>query len=136
MNKALTITDDISALTSILNESDAKHIVELRAELTDTWTKKQIYRTEVEMQASVLNDFKFPTNASKYWQCIREMDTMFGALMSESFKLRLNKIETLKLERDLDKCDDELDKMEIQVKLDMKLYSRANLEQQAKDQVH
>lgn len=135
MSNNLTITDDISSLTSILNENDAKEIIELRNELTDGWNKVQRYRTEVEMQGSVLNDFKFPTKASKYWQCVREQNTFFEALMQDSFKLRLNKIENLKLQRELDECDDELDKMEIQVKLDMNLYGRANIEINAKDRV-
>ena len=134
-NKTLAITDDISELTSLLKESDAKEIVALRNELTDTWSKVQIYRTEVEMRGSVLNDFKFPTNSSKYWQSVREMNMMFEALMSDSFKLRLNKIEYLKLQRELNECDDELDKMELQVKLDMNLYSRAGMEKNAKDRV-
>jgi len=133
--KDLAITDDISALTSILKESDAKEIVALRNELTDTWVKKQIYRTEIEMKGSVLNDIKFPDKASKYWQCVREQNTMFEALMTESFKLRLNKIDALKLQRELENCTDELDAMEVQVKIDMNMYSRANMEQTAKDRV-
>ena len=68
----LTITDDLKPILAVLKEEDAQSIVALREELTDTWTKKQIFRTETEMRVSVLNDGKHPTQASKYWQSVRE----------------------------------------------------------------
>ena len=40
--------------------------------MRDTWTKKQMFRTQTEMEFSVLNDAKYPTKAAKYWQCVRE----------------------------------------------------------------
>ena len=64
----LAITDDLKPILSVLKEEDAQSIVKLKEELTDTWTKKQIFRTETEMRISVLNDGKHPTQASKYWQ--------------------------------------------------------------------
>ena len=54
--KDLAITDDLKPILSVLKEEDAQAIVRLKDELTDTWTKKQIFRTETEMRISVLND--------------------------------------------------------------------------------
>ena len=133
--RELTTIDDISALTSILKESDAKEIVALRNELTDSWLKKQIFRTEVEMRVSVLNDSKHPTKASKYFQCVREQSSMFDNLMGMSFSLRRNEIHRLQLERKIESETDELKKLELQIDLDENLYSKAHLEQQAKDRV-
>ena len=51
-----------------LDPNEVHEFKELTNELRDTWTKKQIFRTETEMRFSVLNDLRYPNNASKYWQ--------------------------------------------------------------------
>ena len=134
----LAITDDLKPILSVLKEEDAQAIVALKDELTDTWTKKQIFRTETEMRISVLNDGKHPTQASKYWQSVREQNAMFEALMGLSFDLRRSNIKRLKLERKLQKAIDEGDELkqaEIQIDMDENLYGRANMEQTAHDRV-
>ena len=134
----LTITDDLKPILAVLKEEDAQSIVALREELTDTWTKKQIFRTETEMRVSVLNDGKHPTQASKYWQSVREQNAMFEALLGLSFDLRRNEVKKLKLERKLDKAieeGDDLKQMSIQIDLDENLYGKANMEQVAHDRV-
>ena len=134
----LAITDDLKPILSVLKEEDAKAIVALKEELTDTWTKKQIFRTETEMRISVLNDGKHPTQASKYWQSVREQNAMFEALMGLSFDLRRQEIKRLKLEKKMLKAQEEgneLKQMELQVDLDENLYGRANMEQTAHDRV-
>jgi hypothetical protein len=137
-SKDLTITDDLKPILTVLKEEDAQAVVALREELTDTWTKKQIFRTETEMRISVLNDGKHPTQASKYWQSVREQNAMFEALMGLSFDLRKNHIKRMKLERKLQKAEeagDDLKMLEIQIDLDENLYGRANMEQVAHDRV-
>jgi hypothetical protein len=134
----LTITDDLKPILEVLKEEDAKAIIALKEELTDTWTKKQIFRTETEMRVSVLNDGKHPTQASKYWQSVREQNSMFEALMGLSFDLRRNQVARLKLERKMIKSiekGDDLKQMEILIDLDENLYGRANMEQVAHDRV-
>ena len=134
----LAITDDLKPVLSVLKEKDAQAIVALREELTDTWTKKQVFRTETEMRISVLNDGKHPTQASKYWQSVREQNAMFEALMGLSFDLRRQEIKRLKLEKKMLKAQnegDELKQMEVQIDLDENLYGRANMEQVAQDRV-
>jgi len=134
----LTITDDLKPVLSVLKEKDAQAVVALREELTDTWTKKQIFRTETEMRISVLNDGKHPTQASKYWQSVREQNAMFEALMGLSFDLRRQEIKRLKLEKKMNKAQnegDELKQMEIKVDMDENLYGKANMEQVAQDRV-
>ena len=136
--KDLAITDDLKPILSVLKEEDAQAIVRLKDELTDTWTKKQIFRTETEMRISVLNDGKHPTQASKYWQSVREQNAMFEALMGLSFDLRKSDVKRLKLERKMQKAisdGDDLKQMEIQIDLDENLYGKANMEQTAHDRV-
>ena len=114
----LAITDDLKPILSVLKQEDAQAIVALKEELTDTWTKKQIFRTETEMRISVLNDGKHPTQASKYWQSVREQNAMFEALMGLSFDLRKSNVKRLKLERKLQAAidsGDDLKQMSIQI---------------------
>ena len=136
--KDLVATEDLKPILSVLKTEDAQTIIALKEELTDNWTKKQIFRTETEMRISVLNDGKHPTAASKYWQSVREQSAHFDAMMGLSFDLRKNEISRMKLERKLQKSIDEgkdLKELELRVDLDQNLYQRANMEQVAKDRV-
>jgi len=136
--KDLVATEDLKPILSVLKTEDAQTIVALKEELTDNWTKKQIFRTETEMRISVLNDGKHPTSASKYWQSVREQSAHFDGMMSLSFNLRRNEVKRLKLERKMQKAidkGDDLKQMELRIDLDQNLYQRANMEQTAKDRV-
>jgi hypothetical protein len=123
-----------------LSDEDAQTILSLKDELVDNWHKKQIFRTETEMRVSVLNDAKHPTNASKYWQSVREMSAHFDALMNLSFDLRKNTVDKLRLDKkiqDLLENEDEnkFDIMEAQIDLDRNLYDRSCMLQVSKDRV-
>ena len=74
----------------------------MTAELRDTWSKKQVFRTETEMRMSVLQDAKYPTNAAKYWQCVREQNVFLENLMNLSFDYRENEVEIKQLEKKRD----------------------------------
>ena len=70
----------------MLVPEDVQFLEEVKEELNDTWTKRQIFRTETEMRISVLNDVKFPTNASKYWQAVTAAATgCMSALEAEKY---------------------------------------------------
>ena len=136
--KDLVITDDLKPILEVLKAEDAGAIVELRDELGDNWRKKQIFRTETEMRISVLNDAKHPTNASKYWQSVREMGAMFDALMGLTFDLRRNKLARRKLEQEQREAvakGDDFTAEEKQIDLDENLFGRANMEKTARDRV-
>jgi hypothetical protein len=140
MSKELQIPDDLKEIISVLNDEDAQTILTLKDELMDNWQKKQIFRTETEMRVSVLNDAKHPTNASKYWQSVREMSAHFDALMNLSFDLRKNTVDRLRLEKKVqDLLDDEelnrFDIMEANIDLDRNIYDRSCMLQVSKDRV-
>lgn len=140
MTKELQITEDLKEIISVLNDEDAQTILSLKDELMDNWQKKQIFRTETEMRVSVLNDAKHPTNASKYWQSVREMSAHFDALMNLSFDLRKNTVDKLRLDKKIqDLFEDEetnkFDIMEAQIDLDRNIYDRSCMLQVAKDRV-
>lgn len=134
----LVATDDLKNILAVLKPQDAKEVVRLKEELADNWNKKQIFRTETEMRISVLNDVSHPTNASKYWQSVREMSAHFDALMNLSFDMRKAEVERLKLERKMKEAElkgDNLEIMEVQIDLDQNLYNKACMEQVAHDRV-
>jgi hypothetical protein len=89
-------------LNQILDPEQVTKFKELTNELRDTWTKKQMFRTKTEMEFSVLNDAKYPTNAAKYWQCVREQNTHMENLMQLSFDARKNDIEIKQKQQEID----------------------------------
>ena len=130
-----TITSQETNLQSLLDPRDFAQLVSLKQELEDTWTKKQIFRTETEMRVSVLNDGKFPTQASKYWQCVREQNVFFENLIQLSFNYRKNLVEIKQLERKIANEADDLEAELLQIDLEEKKYARANMELVARDRV-
>jgi len=140
MKQELPITEDLRDIVNILNEEDAQTILSLKDELMDNWNKRQIFRTETEMRCSVLDDFSFPTNASKYWQSVREMSAHFNALMDLTFELRKNTVDKLRLDKKIQDLleDEELNRFDIMegtIDLDYNLYQRNCMLQVAKDRV-
>ena len=115
-------------LAKLLKKSDVTEFQKLVPELRDTWTKKQIFRTETEMRTSVLQDAKYGTKASKYWQSVREQNTHFDQLMALSFEYRTNDVEIEILKRKIKKEKDDLEKELLQIRLEQRTYEKANLE--------
>ena len=135
LNTNLIPVGDLTPVLNVLTLEDAESLLKLKNELSDTWTKKQIFRTETEMRISVLNDAHHPTDASKYWQAVREQSSHFEQLMMLSFSIRRNEIKRQKLYKKYESTTDSLKKAEIQVDLDENLFTKASLEQEAKDRI-
>jgi hypothetical protein len=87
------------------------------------------------MRVSVLNDAKFPTKASKYWQCVREQNAFFETTMQLSFDYRKLEVELKKTERKLAEETDDLERELLQIELEEKLYAKANMQLVAKDRI-
>ncbi len=122
-------------LHNILDPNDVKDFKELTGELRDTWTKKQIFRTETEMRFSVLNDMKYPTPASKYWQCVREQNVYLENLMTLSFEYRRNEVKIKRLQEKLLTEEDALKKELYQIDIDEKNFSKASMQLTARDRM-
>ena len=128
-----TVTSQqINYLDKILDQQDVNEFKKLIPELKDTWHKKQMFRTETEMRFSVLNDAKHPTDASKYWQAVREQNTHFSNLMMLSFNARKNDVEIKQIKQKIEKEDDELKRELLEIELDQKIFSKADMELVAK----
>ena len=122
-------------LNNLLEPEDVNIFKEMTGELRDTWTKKQMFRTQTEMEFSVLNDAKYPTNAAKYWQCVREQNVFLENLMSLSFEYRRNEVKIKRLEKKLEDETDELKVELAQIDLDEKNYAKASMQLTARDRM-
>jgi len=132
--KAL-IEKEAPNLNNLLDPEEVKIFKGLTEELKDTWTKKQMFRTETEMQFSVLNDAKYPTKASKYWQCVREQNVFLENLMTLSFDYRRAEVKIKRLQEKLDREEDPLKKELLQIDIDEKVYNKASMQLVARDRM-
>ena len=129
------IVKETPNLHNVLDTEDVSTFKELTSELRDTWTKKQVFRTETEMRISVLQDAKYPTKASKYWQCVREQNVFLENLMSLSFDARRNEVKLKKLKQKLETEKDPIKLELLQIDIDEKTYSVANMQLVARDRM-
>ena len=132
--KAL-IEKEAPNLNNLLDPEEVKIFKGLTEELRDTWTKKQMFRTETEMQFSVLNDAKYPTKAAKYWQCVREQNVFLENLMQLSFDYRRSEVKQKRIEEKLNKEKDPLKKELLQIDIDEKIYQKASMQLVARDRM-
>ena len=137
------IEKEAPSLNNLLDPEDVKEFKAMTSELRDTWTKKQVFRTETEMRMSVLQDAKYPTKAAKYWQCVREQNVFLENLMSLSFDCRRQEAKIKWLEKKIyeeevekdskDRNEYKLEKYKID--LDEAQYGLANMQLVARDRM-
>ena len=129
------IEKEAPSLNNLLDPNDVKEFKEMTEELRDTWTKKQVFRTETERRMSVLQDAKYPTKAAKYWQCVREQNVFLENLMSLSFDARRNEVKLKRLQEKLKTEEDPLKRELLQIDIDEKTYAVANMQLVARDRM-
>lgn len=114
---------------------DVVVIDDLYEELCQALELAQIHRTRTEMEVSVLNDLKFPTPASKYWQAVREQSVMYQELIMLSFEYRKNLVEIKKCERSLRVETDDLERELLGIEIEEKRFIQMNQERVARARV-
>ena len=119
-------------LNNLLEPQDLTDFKGMVDELRDTWTKKQMFRTETEARFSVLQDNRYPTKAAKYWQCVREQSSYLDNLMTLSFDYRRNEAKIKWLEKKVDTEQDEYKLTKYQIDLDEARFGKASMEKVAK----
>ena len=122
-------------LNNLLSQEDLSSFKGMVDELRDTWTKKQMFRTETEARFSVLQDNRYPTKAAKYWQCVREQNVFLENLMSLSFDCRRQEAKIKWLEKKIETEKDEYKLTKYQIDLDESRYGLANMQLVAKDRM-
>ena len=129
------IEKEAPSLNNLLDPEDVKEFKAMTSELRDTWTKKQVFRTETEMRMSVLQDMKYPTKAAKYWQCVREQNVFLENLMSLSFDCRRSEAKLKWLEKKIETEKDEYKLEKYKIDLDEARYGLANMQLVARDRM-
>ena len=126
------IQQEEAHLNNLLEVNDLNDFKGMVDELRDTWTKKQMFRTETEARFSVLQDNRYPTKAAKYWQCVREQSSYLDNLMTLSFDYRRNEAKIKWLEGKVEKEQDEYKLSKYEIDLDECRYAKASMEKTAK----
>ena len=124
----------LQPIESILLPEEMKQLEAIKEEIADAWHKRQVFRTDTEARYGVLNDFKYPTKAGKYWQAVREQMVHFDELTTLSFNIRRKKIELKEIDEKL-KTATGFDQENLEVDRDECLFHIASGEQVAKDRV-
>jgi len=126
------VENEIPNLNNLLSTEEVSDFKSMTEELRDTWTKKQMFRTETEARFSVLQDNRYPTKAAKYWQCVREQSTYLDNLMSLSFDYRRNDAKIKYLEKKIANETDEYKLTKYEIDLDECRFGKASMEKTAK----
>jgi len=119
-------------LNNLLEPTDLFDFKGMVEELRDTWNKKQVFRTETEARFSVLQDNRYPTKASKYWQCVREQSSYLDNLMTLSFDYRRSEAKIKWLESKIESEKDEYKLTKYEIDLDEARFGKASMEKTAK----
>jgi hypothetical protein len=126
---------DIITQSEILTRDDFKDLAKMSEELKETFVKVQMFRTRTEMEVSILNDIKHPTPASKYWQAVREQNTMFQEMVMLSYEYRKNLVEIKILDKKIEKEEDELERELLKIEKEKKIFISKNQERTAKARI-
>ena len=119
-------------LHNLLSTEEVSDFKAMTNELRDTWTKKQVFRTETEARFSVLQDNRYPTKGAKYWQCVREQSSYLDNLMALSFDYRRNDAKVKYLEKKISTETDEYKLTKYEIDLDEARFGKASMEKTAK----
>ena len=126
--------NQLQPIASILDEKELKKLEEIKEEISDAWHKRQMFRTQTEARYAVLNDFKFPTKAAKYWQSVREQCVHFDELTTLSFEVRRKEISLREIDDKL-KDAEGFERDNLEVDRDECLFYIASGKQVAKNRV-
>ena len=126
------IEKEIPNLNNLLSTEEISDFKAMTEELRDTWTKKQMFRTETEARFSVLQDNRYPTKGAKYWQCVREQSSYLDNLMTLSFDYRRSEAKIKYLEKKISTETDEYKLTKYEIDLDEARFGKASMEKTAK----
>lgn len=127
--------DDIDLPPGLLDERDQAFLEAAAPRCEEDWKKRQIFRTESEARASVLDDLHFPTPDAKYWQAVREHAQMAEQLVLTGFEWRRNELALERAAQRMTAATDPFVREEAAIERDECLFRRASLRRVAADRV-
>tara|TARA_B100000900_G_scaffold415836_1_gene447435 strand:- start:3293 stop:3961 length:669 start_codon:yes stop_codon:yes gene_type:complete len=122
------ISQQEANLKDLLSEQDKSAYKDLMVELRDNYEKDTMFRTEVEMRFSVLDDGRHPTRGSKYWQSVKEQKSHLFGLVDLSFAFRETSVEIRQIQKKLETEEDEFERELLKIDLDRKMWAKRNME--------
>lgn len=87
---------EVITSTPLFNDEEKKQLQSASESMEKAFYNSQVFRTDTEVRISVLNDSKFPTKASKYYQALRELNVHQMELVNLLYDYELKK-EDMKL---------------------------------------
>jgi hypothetical protein len=148
-NNGFEVVDAIKN-TDLITEKDVQNIKKAQTFLLNSYKDVPIYNTRIAKLTSILNDTKFPTNDSKYWQCKMQSEVHFNEFIRNIYKLEKVKIDideltyqiealdqVLKLNEgsNFDKIKLSFDKKRLQIKLKQYIFETKLLEKDTKQRI-
>jgi hypothetical protein len=109
--------------TPLFDENEKQSLVAVSKSMEKAHRNSQVFRTDTEARMSVLNDIKFPTPASKYYQSLREMNVHQNELVYLLYDYEDKKQDLKIIEADI---------LELQATLDDDLLIPARMRTEAK----
>lgn len=133
----LTVIKDIETIkeTGLVTDGAAQVLMDLAHELEENFAKVQVHRTRTEMEVSVLNDLKFPTPSSKYWQAVREQNGMMSGVTMLAFDYRETQVKADLLLRKLTAAKDGLKRRLYRVRWERQQYLLKEMKRAAKAKI-
>jgi hypothetical protein len=129
------LTKDLGS-TSILSKDDLEKLDKNMNNIQHSLKNAQIFRTDTEARISVLNDLKFPTADSKYWQSIREQKVQANELFYLNFDYKEKVIDKEEIEYNLkEEYESKFKKKRDKIKLEKLNYELLQMELTAKDRI-
>ena len=115
------MTDIIQIKDSgILPDDTLDKLKNIDKDLESGFNRRQRFRPRFLMETAVLNDMKFPTPDSKYWQCNVERDTHFRNLVMLSFDYKEKQADIMILEAELHNLEQRQHTELVQAKIEKK----------------
>ena len=129
----------LADLGIVLAKDDLSYIRTVTSELKRSYDHQVKWRTKFIMENGILNDQKFPTPASKWFQCIREELVFWEELVRTAIQYSRAKINKEKLELKIKQLGnsemERLDKELLLLDITEKEFEMINAKRDAKERV-
>ena len=120
---AIAVIED----TPLFSQEEKMELISASENMENSFFHSQVFRTDTEARISVLNDVKFPTPASKYYQSLREMNVHQCELVNLLYDyeekkqdLKIVRADIMELEENLLNAEKESDKIRINAQIKKK----------------
>ena len=121
--------------SKMLASKEIQSLSSVAKSIDEGFARRQRFRPKFLMETSVLNNMKFPTPDSKFWQCNVERDTHFRNLVMLSFDYREKLADIKILEEELIVCESVGLQMKKQVQLERENAALLYMRREAQERV-